>query len=160
MAIREFEFYHGAVLAKILRKDVPYSLKLVETNKESWSTYIINDDIVLYMRYRSPHKTNKHLRWDFSFNSTQIEEIRKYFDYDLRFALVCINKKYKGYNSEVCILNKEQIMNLIDLDATTDQRINVYLEKRKSFRVDGTMSEKYKELIINKSCIDNLKIPG
>ncbi len=159
MAIKDFELYHGAVLTRILRKDIKTSLKLVETNKDSSSTYIINDEIALYITYRSPIKTDKHLRWSFSFSENQLKEINKYSNYKLMFALACINKEYEGYNSEICILSEEEILKLIDLNAINDQRINVYLEKGKSFRVDGTLNPRTKKLTVSKNRINNLELP-
>lgn len=160
MSIRNFEYYHGAVLTRILRKDVQTSLKLVETNKDSYSTYIINDEIALYITYRSPQKTQKHLRWNFSFTGNQLEEINKYSDMELVFALVCNNRKHKGFEPEICFLYKDEILELIDLKAITTQSINVYLEKGKSFRVDGTLSPISKELTVSKNRIDNFEIPA
>lgn len=162
MSIKEFEYYHGAVLTKILRKDIPTSLKLVETNKDSWCIYIINDAVALYMRYRSPRKTNNHLCWSFSFDQNQLAEISNYLDknLDLKFTLICINGDYEEYKPEICLIYKEQFLSLVDINSITDQRINVYLENGKSFRVDGTKSQKSKELIISRSEIDKIEIPS
>lgn len=162
MAIKEFEYYHGAVLTKILRKDIPTSLKLVETNKDSWCTYIINDAVALYLRYRSPRKTNNHLCWSFSFDQKQLKEIRKYLgkNFDLKFSLICTKGVYEEYNSEICLIDREQFLSIADINSITDQRINVYLKNGESFRVDGTKSRKSKELIISRSEIDKIEIPS
>lgn len=162
MAIKDFEYYHGAVLTKILRKDVPTSIKLVETNKDSWCIYTINDAVALYLRYRSPRKTNNHLCWSFSFDQKQLKEIRDYLkkNLDLKFALICINGDYKEYKPEICLIYKEQFLLIVDVNSITNQRINVYLENGKSFRVDGTKSKKQKEVIISRSEIDKIEIPG
>lgn len=66
MALREFEFYHGAVITKILRKDMPVTLTLIETDTDkSWSAYKIADnavDKVIYMKYcASPRETSKRI---------------------------------------------------------------------------------------------------
>ncbi|EPS49557.1 hypothetical protein CFSAN002368_17135 [Clostridium botulinum A1 str. CFSAN002368] len=64
MAIKEFEFYHGAVLTRILRKDIPLTLTLIETNTlESWSAYKISDnakDAILYIKYCSAPNVTKN----------------------------------------------------------------------------------------------------
>lgn len=161
MAIKEFELYHGAVLAKILRKDIPTSLKLVETNRDS-STYVINDNIALYMTYRSLHKSSneKISKWFFDFSLQKCREIKEFLHYDLYFTLICINSKYEPNYSEVCLINKESIKKLIDLDAITVQKISVFLENGKSFRVHGTMSKKSKELTVSRNQIDNIEIPN
>ena len=41
MAVRDFELYHGAVLTKILKKNVATSLKLVETMEDACVNDII-----------------------------------------------------------------------------------------------------------------------
>ncbi|WP_172607475.1 hypothetical protein [Clostridium fallax] len=145
-----------------MRKDIPTSLKLVETNKDSWCVYIINDDVALYIRYRSPRKANNHLSWNFSFDKKQLTEIREYLDksLDLKITLICINGEYKEYKSEICLLNKEQFLSIIDIHSITNQRINVYLENRKSFRVCGTKSKNSEKIIVNRCEIDKIKIHG
>lgn len=161
MAVKEFEFFHGAVLAKILRKDIPTSLKLVETSRDS-STYVINDDIALYMTYRSAHQSSNETSysWYFDFNQSKCKEIKKFMEYNIYFALICHNVKYEPHFTEICLINKEDLIRLIDLDAIKTQRISVYLESGKSFRAHGTMSKKSRELIVNKNSIDNLEISG
>ena len=86
-------------------------------------------------------------------------EITKYNDYDLIFALVCVNHKYKGFKSEICLLYEDEIKQLVDINSVTEQRINVYLEKGKSFRVDGSISKFYQHLTISKNRIDSFEIP-
>lgn len=143
-----------------MRKDDPTSLKSVETNKYP-SIYVINGTIALYMTYRSPsNKTKNYKKWNFSFIRAKRQEIKKYMDYDLKFALICINKEFEEYNSDICLLDKDEIMNLLDLDSITDQGISIYLEIGKSFRAHGNMSKTSKELVINRSCIDNIEIPS
>lgn len=161
MGIKDFHFYHGAVLTKILRLDMPTSLKLVETSENSWCTYTINDSVALYMKYSKGRECKKHIRYVFSFEPKHLGEIKGYIDkgIQIKLALICINKNEKS-SSEICLIDEDKVLNLIDLDSITNQIINVYLEKGKSFRVDGTRTESKKEFIINRNAIDNIDIPG
>lgn len=161
MPIKDYEFNHGAVLTKILRKDIPTSLKLVEVNlKESWCKYRINDAVSIYIKTASPVKAQKHFRWTFLFTRKHLEDLKKYESEDLRFALVCLDDKEKGCNAEICLLYKEQIMELINLNAITEQRINVYAEKNCELKVDGTMSVKSKQISVKRTELESMQIPG
>ena len=161
MPIKDYEYYHGAVLTKILRKDIPTSLKLVETNvKESWCTYKINDAVTLYIKYSSQIKAQKNIRWTFLFTQRHLSELKRYVNDDLRFALVCLGDEAKDCKPEICLLYKEQVMGLIDFNSITEQRINVYAEKNCELKVDGTMSPKSKQISVKRSEIDSMIIPG
>lgn len=162
MSIKNFQFYHGAVLTKILRLDVPTSLKLVETSETSWCTYTINDSIALYMMYRNGVKTQKHIRYTFNFDKKHMMEIKEYIENgkSIKLALICINEKLDKMNSEICMIDQEQLESLINIDSITNQSINVYLENGKSFRVDGTKTKSKREFTISRNAIDNIEIPG
>lgn len=164
MAIKNFEFYHGAVLAKILRKDMATSLKLVETNtKEHWSTYIINDEIALYISYRTgkPNKNKTRLTWYFNLNKNHLKELEDFIHKDLKFALICLSDNDEICKSEICLLEKEDILELIDINSEFVQTITISLEKnQRKFRVHGTLSEIKGEKKINKCLIDNVEIPA
>jgi len=49
--IKEFEFYHGAVLSGLAHADRPVSLKLYPTSSNS--SYVINDTIGIFVKYSS-----------------------------------------------------------------------------------------------------------
>lgn len=162
MSIKEFHFYHGAVLTKILRLDIPTSLKLVETSEKSWCTYTINDSVALYMKHSTGIETKKHIRYVFNFDRKHLEEIKNYINegISIKLALICINNKSNNDKSEICLVEEEQLNSLIDLDSITKQTISAYLEKGKRFRFDGTKIQSSKEVIISRSAIDNIQIPS
>ncbi|NLK94538.1 MAG: hypothetical protein GX275_05010 [Clostridiales bacterium] len=78
MSIKAFHFNYGAVLTKILRLDMPTSLKLVEINENSGCTYIFNDSVALYMKHSTGNKTKKHIRYVFNFDKKHLKEIKDY----------------------------------------------------------------------------------
>lgn len=52
MAIKEFELFHGAVLAKLLRSNEPITLCLIErSERDPWASYRINDACSIYIKY-------------------------------------------------------------------------------------------------------------
>lgn len=161
MAIKDFELYHGAVLTKILRKDMPLTLTLIETNtSESWSAYKITDnnkDAILYMKYCAvPYNTKKHTRWQYIFNREHLKELKRYEQNDIYLALIGVQKSIKNKPMEICLLRKEEILKAINLDSELQQSITVICEKNKSLRVRGTNVKDHKPDIIERLRIDKL----
>lgn len=84
--IKEFEFYHGAVLAKLIHKGngnviiKPYS-------KIANASYVFNDHIGLYIK----HSTKRMSPWYFSLKKdhrNEIHQMKKKFD-EVFLILVC-----------------------------------------------------------------------
>lgn len=160
MGIKKFELYHGAVLTRILRKDRPLTLTLIETNTaESWSTYKIadnNKDAILYMKYSSaPSVTSKHTRWQYSFKKEHLKELKKYEEKNIYIALIGVQRNIDDKPMEICLLNKEEMLEAIDLDSKTTQSFTVFCEAKKKLRVRGTRTN-HNEIKIDRSRIDKL----
>jgi len=146
MAIKEFEFMHGGVITRLLRKDVPMQLTLVETNSsDSKAVYRIltqkNNELILYIKYRSKPEPRKKegFTWIFNFTQNNLKELCSYIDGNFMIALVC-GKEEQLNNSEVCLLDKQQVTSSIDINSKYSQTITVKLSDRKGFRVYGTMT--------------------
>ncbi|TCS82516.1 hypothetical protein [Tepidibacillus fermentans] len=146
MAIKEFEFMHGGVITRLLRKDVPMQLTLVETNSnDSKAVYKLltqkNNELILYIKYRSkPEQRKKEgYTWIFNFTQNNLKELCSYKDGNFMVALVC-GKEEQLNNSEVCLLDKQQVTSSIDIHSKSSQTITVKLQARKGFRVYGTMT--------------------
>jgi len=82
MAIHDFEFYHGIVLTKIVRNDRPTVLRLIETKPaEARSVYIVNDEVILYMKFSANPRPLKLKRgsfvWSFVFGPSHLQELQK-----------------------------------------------------------------------------------
>jgi len=69
--IHEFEFYHGAVLAKIALDGRDASIRSYES--PSRSSYVIDGKIGLYIK----HSTSRLTPWTFSFTKEHQDEIKK-----------------------------------------------------------------------------------
>lgn len=162
MPIKAFEFYHGAFLTRLLRKDVPTTLALVETNiREAWSLYKVTDTYFYVKHSTNPKKYERfpgRLKWDFTFSSQHINQIKKYLTKNLYVALVCSRKDINNDENEICIINTEQLLDLVGTELELPNYvISVICEKSKSFRVKGTNSRK-KEFTIYRNKIDLLEI--
>ena len=159
MALREFEFYHGAVITKILRKDMPVTLTLIETDiDKSWSAYKISDNVVdkvIYMKYcASPRETSKRIAWVFNFTPKHLGELSRYRDIDLYLALICVNKDLQFEPMEVCLLNRDEISETIDISSNIGQTITVFCKHRRMLRVSGSSTNR-RELKIKRGRIDD-----
>lgn len=160
MAIKDFELYHGAVLTKILRKERPLTLTLIETNtSESWSAYRISDntkDAILYMKYCSvPNVTKKHTRWQYIFNKEHLKELKKYKNDNIYLALIGLQRNIKDKPMEICLLRKEEIINAIDIDSEFQQNFTVFCEPNRKLRVRGTRTN-HNEIKVERSRLDKL----
>ncbi len=150
MALKGFEFYHGAVITKILRKDISVTLTPIETDTDKlWSAYKIADglsDRVIYMKHCASLKEKevykKHTVWIFSFTPEHLKELSRYKNTDLYLASICVDKNLQFESVEPYLLNKEEILETIDIGSNTSQTISVFCELRKILRVRGSSTNK------------------
>jgi hypothetical protein len=163
MAIKEFEFMHGGVITRLLRKDIPLQMTLVETSSnDSKAVYKIlsqnNRELTLYIKYRSrpePRKKEGNT-WFFNFTQKNLNELSLYKDGNFMIALVCGNDD-KLNDSEVCLLDKQQVISCINIESESNQTITVKLMGNKSFRAYGTMTTG-DPLIIPRNRINTISI--
>ena len=163
MAIKEFEFMHGGVITRLLRKDVPMQLTLIGTDiKDSKAVYKIltdrNSRIILYIKYRSKPEVRKNEddTWIFNFTLNNLKEIESYKDKEFMAALVC-GKDGRLGSSEVCLLDSEYLFSNVDVFASTTQSLTIKLSAGKSFRVYSRVCAQ-KPMIISKNRIDKIEI--
>lgn len=75
MPIREFEYMHGAVLAKILRKNEPLQLTLIETSSEEPNALYkivskkLNESILYIKHSKTPTVHDDFSHFDFTFST-------------------------------------------------------------------------------------------
>jgi hypothetical protein len=163
MAIKEFELMHGGVITRLLRKDIPLQITLVEkSSNDSKAVYKIlsqnNNELTLYIKYRSrpePRKKEGNT-WIFNFTQKNLNELNSYKDGNFMIALVCGNDD-KLNDSEVCLLDKQQVVSCINTDSNSNQTITVKLTGSKSFRAYGTMTTG-DPLIIPRNRINTISI--
>lgn len=159
MSIGKFEFMHGAALARLLRKDEPLTLTLIETNKgESWSAYKTtsgNTEINIYMKYSTaPKQTKSQTFWTFVFNQPNVLELVRLNKSTVSLILVCAQKDFSE-PSELCWISNANLALLIDFEREGAQTITVRHEKGKSLRVNSSVHTD--ELIVNRDEIDKIK---
>jgi hypothetical protein len=157
MQINQFEYLHGLVLVKLLRKDVPVSLKLIETNvKENWATYVINDDIALSISKsispRDVKQGGEGTSWTFNIKTSQF----KNNSHKAYLALVCGQKTINDNKQvAICLLNPEHLTTLIDL-SKAKQSITVKKPKGKGKLI--VFQDKVQKILVAQKAIQDLEI--
>lgn len=117
--ITQADFYYGAVLSTLLNHKITPAY--VESNQDSqiYDFSLNHVDFRLYAKYTKDRKnttTKDYNSWQFGFSKSEIEEIKDYLekDYNLVIVLVCGMKNLN--ESEIAVLDKEQIQELIGLN--------------------------------------------
>src|SRR5687767_14876570 len=130
MSVREFELFHGAVLAKLVRNEKPITLRLIETRFDDSRVYTLNDVIELYVKHSiSPRQLTRGdggYSWTFTFNPehiNQIRELRK--KHSTYLTLVCGHRDIKEARIETCLINLDEHTDLLDLEGNDQQSITV-----------------------------------
>lgn len=129
--IREFEFYHGLVFARILHGTKrPVSIRSFQA--VSNASYIVNDAIGIYIKYSSKRMTP----WRFTFRAEHQQEIdlmkanfKKVF-----LVLVCSD------DGVVC-LNSSELQQLLDNQHKPIEWISATRHKREMYSVKGSDGE-------------------
>jgi len=132
---------------------------MIETRpSEAWSTYRINDEVSVLVKYSLNVRTLKRENgkaWQFIFSSDQMRQLLNRATWA---ALVCGGKAVSGGDMEVCLLNPEQLGQILDLSSNTQQSVTV---KRIGGRSLRALSARLREeLIIPRNRVDTWALPG
>ncbi len=156
MPVKTFEFFHGAVLTKLVRSDRPVTLRLIETGSlGTWGTYRINDEVNLLLKYSAVPKPHKAAtRWDFVVSPTEMRELSKGSTW---LALVGGSSDLRTTTMEVCLLEPDDLGKLFHLKGWRES-VYVRAEQGKSLRVGPTKAGP--ELVVARNRVETWKIPG
>jgi hypothetical protein len=140
MAVDEFELFHGVVFTKLLRSQRPVTLRLIETKPgEAWSAYTINDEIDLFIKHSASPRLFSRGKggksWSFVFGTAQLAQMAaSAVKRPLYVALVGGSRNIKD-TMKVCLLEPDQITELVDFSSSTTQAITVRYIPRGKLRV-------------------------
>lgn len=126
--IREYEFYHGAVLKRLLQGDNCVILRQFTDGHSYGAAYVVNNDTGLYIK----HSTSRLSPWTFTFSQdhqTDIDTMYKEFG-EVFVCLVCRD------DGIVC-LSYTQLKGVLDENFTTEW-IRVARRKREKYMVSGS----------------------
>jgi hypothetical protein len=117
--IKVSDFYYGAVLSMLLSNGVKPVLLESDENRQVYDLATDNGECRLFMKYRRDKqdtKTQDYSSWTFVLTDSDKEEITGYIQegFNLIVALVCGVADLA--ESEVAVLDRDQIQKLIMLD--------------------------------------------
>jgi len=126
--VREFEFYHGAALARLIhgRKNISIQQYSAATSNAS---YVINGQIGLYLK----HSTSRLSPWVFTFkkeHQDEIEEMRAALD-DVFVVLIC------GKDGMAC-LSHEELKLALDDDHGVVEWLRAARRTREKYAISGS----------------------
>lgn len=161
MAVHEFELFHGIALTKLVRSDRPIALRMIETRPgEAWSAYTINNEVELFLKHSTkPGKLKREkgaLAWNFVFGTDQLRQIRESAR-PVYSAFVCGNQKLKTSSMQVCLIDPDQLKQLLDLSASSQQTMRIKFLPGKSLRVGSVRVD---EIIVPRNRFEEWEVPG
>ena len=150
MAVSEFELLHGVVLTGLMRADRPRTLRLMEHDKKvGWSVYTVSakspGDVRILIKTSISPRANKRKgiksgglshTWQHIFSNAQMAEVTKPGTWA---ALVCGSANLKSKIMEVCVLDPEDLDELIDVG--TDDRRSLTVHKAKGNKLHVSSSK-------------------
>lgn len=129
--IRDFEFYHGVVFARILH-GTQNSLSIRPFQSASNAAYVVNDSIGIYIKYSAKRMTP----WRFTFMREHQEEIdllKSNFE-KVFLVLVCND------DGVVC-LSYAELKQILDSQHNPIEWISATRHKREMYSVKGSNGE-------------------
>lgn len=129
--IKEFEFFHGLVFARMIHS-MNESILIRSFPTDSNSSYIINDSIGIYIKY----STKRMTPWRFTFkqeHQNEIEEMKKSLE-KVFLILVCND------DGIVCLSYKE-LKQILDGHHDPIEWISADRHKREMYAVNGSNGE-------------------
>jgi len=163
MSVREFELYHGAALAKVLRSEKPVALRLVETKPgENWSTYTLNDAVDLLVTHsKGPRPVSRGgggTSWSFVFSTNQLRQMNPANSmHPVWVAMVCGRKSPAEGEMQVCLLDPGQLAEVIDFSAPQQSLTVRKPSGRGKLRV---FKDRHEKFLVAQSRLDNWEVPG
>jgi len=131
---REFEFYHGVVLSRLVHASQPVSVELYPTSSNS--SYVVNKKVGLFVKYSKKRLTP----WNFSFKKEHQDEILEMKNklYEVFLVLVC-------HDDGIVTLSFEETKHVLDEIHEDVEWIRVARKPRAKYTITGSDGKlKYK----------------
>lgn len=134
--IKTADFYYGAVLSMLFNNKVVPALVEGGDDRQVYGFTTDRTENILFVKYRSKKgdtKKKNYSSWQFNMTANDLKEIKGYIDggSNILLTLVCGSKKLS--NSEIAVLDKEEILELMRLGKKS---INISrIKGEHSFRV-------------------------
>lgn len=132
--LKEFEFYHGVVLSRLVHSKVPVSLTTYPT--DSNASYVINNLIGLYIK----HSAKRMTPWRFSFQKKHQDEIREMKSKYSKIFLVLVCG-----DDGIVTLSYEELKLILDEQHEEVEWIAASRRPREKYKITGSDGKlKYK----------------
>jgi hypothetical protein len=126
--IREFEFYHGAVLARLLHgARSECSIRVFETRSNS--SYVVNSEVGIYIKYSSKRLTP----WRFTFTKehrAEIERLRKAVSRTF-VLLLC-------HDDGVVCLTQDELKQILEPEYSDVEWVSASRRRREMYSIKGS----------------------
>ena len=124
--IKEFEFYHGAAITRLIHSQKPISIRVFPNHGNA--SYVVNDSVGLYLKYSS----NRLSPWAFSFQQThqvEIDELKKNFP-NVIVGLICHEDGIVG-------LSYDELKTILDHNHENVEWISASRKPRGQYSIKG-----------------------
>lgn len=126
MALREYEFYHGAALSRLI--SIADSVQIKKLDDIAFGCYVVNGEIGLLIKYA----TDRMTPWAFTFTS---EHKRALSELKLRYAKVLVLLVCR--NDGIVALDYDSALTVIG-DGPATAAVSVSRKPRQMYAVSGT----------------------
>jgi hypothetical protein len=126
--IKEFEFYHGLVFARILHS-LQRPLSIESYHSPSNASYVISGDVGLYIKY----STKRMTPWRFSFKKEHQEEIAEMRAKYGRVFLVLVCS-----DDGIVCLSYEELKKILDEHHDPVEWVSAKRQRREMYAIKGS----------------------
>jgi hypothetical protein len=126
--IREYEFYHGAVLKYLLQGAQVVELRQFRGGHSYGAAYVVNEKVGLYIK----HSTSRLSPWSFTFlkeHQDDIKNLKECFEY-VFICLVC-------HDDGIVCLEYTELKYVLDQKYATEW-VRVARRRREKYAVSGS----------------------
>lgn len=120
--IKIADFYYGAVLSMLFNRHINPALVEIDDDRRVYDMTTNQSSFRLYIKHRTigtQTKTEGYNSWQFVFTQKELDELNDYMhnDYNLLLVLVCGARKLS--DTEIAILKRDEIEELMRLEKTS-----------------------------------------
>jgi hypothetical protein len=126
--IKEFEFFHGVVFARLLH-GTQRLVSIRAFDPESNAAYVVDDSIGIYIKYSSKRMTP----WSFTFSPEHKREIEQ-----LRASIPKVFVVLVCNDDGVVCLSDAELKTILDDQAESHQWVSATRHKREMYSVEGS----------------------
>jgi hypothetical protein len=125
--VKEFEFYHGLVFARLIH-NLGHSVLIEPYPTESNASYIINKEVGLYIKY----STTRMTPWSFSFKKEHQDEIL-----DMKNKLGRVYIVFVCYDDGLACLSYSELKDVLNEKYEQTEWVRIARRSREKYTITG-----------------------